>query len=325
MTIRFSEIDQFLRCEYAWFLRYRRNLVPKKPMAAPLLGSAVHAGVAAALCSRIDHMEEPLYSGQKVAAMYVRSSLTRIGPDAEEATIEEHEKAEETAPLIVEKILNAFPAERYETILFQGTPAVELELVGHDPPAIAHLDWVCRDTVTNLIWCVDWKIRGVLKEETEDLDLQAMVYQYLLAKNGVAVAGTMNVQVSADLPAVPKLNKDGSMSRSAIRTDWETYRLALVKARLNPRNYEDMERKLEKVKFMEVTLAPRSMEFLENVWNIVVVPVWGKMQSQKTFQRHLAKFNCARCQYIPLCLGGLRGDDQEWIAKNQYDKEMVNV
>lgn len=325
MTIRFSEIDQFMRCEYAWYLRYVLQLVPKKPAKAPLLGSAVHAGMAAALCSRVDGKLDPLYSGEQAAKGYVQESLAKIA-EPEDLDIQEHDDAEFKAPRIVARLLEAFPADKYQTVLFQGKPAVELELTneGEGPPAIAHLDWVMHEVDTGFNWIVDWKVRKTLQGESEDLDLQAMVYQRL-ARPVANIIGTMNVQVSAELPATPKVNKDGSMSRAAIRTDWETYRRALVAARLDPDDYLDMKDKLEQVEFLRPVKAARTPEFVDSVWDTVVVPVWQRMMNQTFWQRHLSKFNCSRCPYIPPCLGQLRGEDADWIIETQYNKEVTVI
>src|SRR5690606_13604945 len=48
-SLSVSQVSSWLRCHYEWYLGYEERLVRKDLKWAPALGSAVHAGIAAAL------------------------------------------------------------------------------------------------------------------------------------------------------------------------------------------------------------------------------------------------------------------------------------
>src|SRR5690606_11217669 len=48
-SLSVSQVLSWLRCRYEWHLNYEQRLVRKDLKWAPTLGSAVHAGIAAAL------------------------------------------------------------------------------------------------------------------------------------------------------------------------------------------------------------------------------------------------------------------------------------
>jgi hypothetical protein len=193
----------------------------------------------------------------------------------------------------------------YDGIPFQGT-----------------VDLVLKDK-DGAMWIVDHKFREKFKSpESEYFNLQMAIYQKVMLDKGLPVVGSLQYQIYPYAPAKPTINKDGSVSRAACSTDWDTYRQTVIEAGKDPDDYEQMKNKLETKKFEDAhsLRAFRSREELERVWSMVVMPVAKSLMIGNIKRIPIMSYPCMRCDYRELCTENLKGGDTEYIKSFNFHK-----
>jgi hypothetical protein len=171
-------------------------------------------------------------------------------------------------------------------------------------------------------WLTDFKTRGQLQDDSsEETNLQHPVYQYVATANGVPISGSVTFQIINKAPAIPKMNKDRTMSRSVIATDWDTYEAALIRNGLNPKLYLDVKAKLNK-EFVRVTRCFRSEEEVSRVWHSIILPAAWEMANGVQPIRSMGHFTCMNCAVRPICMASLKNyDTQEYLRGFTYDEK----
>ena len=321
--LSFSQISTYLRCHQEWWYAYQENLVPRMDARPLSLGSAVHMGLATALreyhCSRMS-VEDGVRKGVE---SWKEQELAR--GDLFEEEIEAVHQVAVDAEQIAIRTLRKLPIDEWETVTDPaGIPMIEyhftIPLKGWGG-FHGYIDWVGWHKPTGQIWLVDWKVRKSFQpHEAEEVNLQNAAYQYaifrVLRKPPV---GTITFQISGKPPAKPKLNKDGTMSRALVKTDWETYKVALLEAGLNPDDYLDMAEKLSTVEFFRPVKEYRTLDTVHRVWKEIIEPTAREIRrSNKIVVRNLGHRTCNGCAYRQLCLAELGGEDAEYIRETHY-------
>lgn len=323
----YSMLAEAETCRWRFKRRYVDGLRPLQPFRPPTLGTAVHLGIATRL--RGGDVENVL--GEWVAAELdkVRNS-TMLEQDADEAA-DMLLGAEMDACEIVNRWEEWVKLDEWETVHFLGEPLVEasffIELPGWRGLHFI-VDWVATHTPTGLTWVIDWKTKATIEQQDvssinrEDTNLQKAIYQYGLLQHGIKTAGSRIAQIKSAVPKHPKVNKDGSISRAAVSTDWPAYKAAIEAAGLDPEDYADMKIKYENSVWFAWTAAYRSERELNNIWEQVVVPrahqAAALALSGMDAPRALGSFSCGMCWAKSLCVEELRGGDTEFIMKTQY-------
>jgi len=286
----------------------------------PTLGSAVHYGLAKIilgeppelLSNHLVKWQEDYLAGR--GTLYLSEELDTLVQLREEAEA------------LVLRAIEFINLDQWETEQLNGEPMVEKELIvplfgwgGYH----GFLDWVAIDKNTGARWLIDFKVRKeMIPDESEEVNFQMATYQQLLAYHGLPTVGTINLQIQAKLPKIPKINKDGSVARSDIKTDWPTYRQTVIDSNNDPNDYLDMMEKLLLKEFFRKSLAYRGPQEVQNIWDEIVVPASLDMANQNTqdnlFYRNMNYMNCKMCGMTDYCLEDLRGGDIEFLLKTQY-------
>ena len=338
-SLSVSQVSSWLRCRYEWYLNYEERLARKDLKWAPALGSAVHAGIAAALLRKheLDKLGLPFDEHEiLVTAVYggveewAERALAFIDQGAvdEELFLATRDAVDQIAPqaiAIAHRTLQHIKVWEWRTLEDRhGRPMVEYHF---EVPLRGwrsfqgYVDWVGVHEPTGHKWLIDWKVRGQFQpDENEEINLQHAVYQFgLLRATGHFLDGTMTVQIADRAPQQPKLNKDGTMSRALIRTDWETYKAALLAAGLDPNDYLDMQEKLSTVEWVRISQHYRTMAEAQAVWEEVILPVAAEIRSKrKRIYRTLSPRVCRGCEYKELCFAELWGEDADYIRNAMY-------
>ena len=320
--LSFSQISTYLRCRQGWWYTYQENLVPRMDARPLSLGSAVHIGLATAL--REHHYGRMLVEDgvRKGVESWKEQELAR--EDLFEEEIEATHQVATDAEQIAIRTLRKLPIDEWETVIDPaGIPMIEYYftiLLKGWGGFHGYIDWVGWHKPTDQIWLVDWKVRKSFQpHEAEEVNLQNAAYQYaifqVLRKLPV---GTITFQISDKPPAKPRLNKDGTMSRALIKTDWETYKAALLEAGLNPDDYLDMAEKLSTVEFFRPVKEYRTLDTVRRVWEGIIEPTAREIRSNKIVVRNLGHRTCNGCAYRQLCLAELGGGDAEYIRETHY-------
>lgn len=347
-----SQVSEWLRCRYKYHLRYVRNIaarVSRRPME---LGSATHIGISAALhnlgkarlsvggaLSRKDVMRDTIAAADRAIEQWASDSVKRLGGH-ERMTEEEHEQYHEIskdAPVIVAELLADLKPHRWKTLRIKGEPLIERSLTcpivggskileGSNAAVIRKRwagfhgtpDWVFEDG--DGIWVLDWKIRKTFTpSEDEELSVQGYSYVKLVNMNGIPATGSVMAQIKAQVPSVPKLNKDGSVSRADIATTWEHYSNFVRSAGLDPNDYLDMKAKLENKQFRSLARVHRGENETHRFWQGIVTAAAWEIAARSDFNiRQFGMLNCRGCWARKFCLAELADHDTDFLLQTDY-------
>lgn len=311
MRISHSLLKNYQTCEFKTKVLNIDRVTVEEPwwdMKSRILGILCHAGMEGYLLGA-NHTE------------YIRRALKEFTfPDA--ITEADLDGMVNRAGSIVNRLVRWYqPKRRFTTMLMDGHELIDHKLVHPLPEPIgvftevvAKPDWVMRENETGSVWILDWKFSSDLSDpDIVRYDLQAALYQWVLARFGLDVRGTVMVRSLMEEPTIPQLNKDGTMSRRAIRCGWLDYKAALVDAGLNPADYHDMQTRL--LPFHQEFRNYRARREVDALWDYVIVPLARKMSSaiKQTddddghFVRHLDYRHCRWCAVRERCIAGLHG------------------
>lgn len=202
--------------------------------------------------------------------------------------------------------------------------AVELEF-GEDKPVqlqgdvylAGRIDLILRDDKGT--WLVEHKSHGEIPDEsTRFLNLQTVIYLTAAERLGYHLDGVLWNYLRTKTPTVPRLLKDGTISRAKnIDTDYETYLQAIKEAGQDPADYqEELERVSENVFYARKYL-PRSDRLAKSLLRDVVITA-HEMNKLKYYPHRNLGFHCRSCEYRELCEAELLGLDVEFIRKAEY-------
>lgn len=312
LKVTYSQIAAYLKCKKAWKYSYLDNLAPRVDRPAMQLGTLVHTYLEYALkndsvmCYPDEAVDEHLneyFNSRKMFDEELRYYSEDLGKKAKVIGQRAYENLTKDYEVISPKLVEYnFNYHISDSIIFVGK-----------------VDAVVRHKRTNTNWILDHKVRGTFQsEENEEFNLQNAVYQAVLMKEGIETVGSIGHQIFNDLPKIPKLNKDGTMSKAACKTDWETYKKSLLECSLDPLDYLEMKSKLDEVSFFNFLLAYRGKDELNNIWEEIVLPTIDEIAHGTDFTRSLSVWNCQSCQFKDLCLEQLRGQDTSYLLEHNF-------
>lgn len=327
-----TQLQAYLSCPRRWSYSYVEGLRPRTERPYLTAGRLIHRGFEAAMRLRADGCED-------VEAM-VNAGLLAIKEEAEEhalqfegQSVEVLSDAAREACEVFCEALPEFDPTRWDVMRVGGVPALELHFwtpCPHSEGLHGYVDAVLRERATGQVWCVDYKFRSRLaSEDDERFSLQRAVYARACRDLGVPVTGTLTWQRLRRCEAVPKVLRDGSMSRAKIMCTWPRYRGALIEAGLDPADYEEMEGKLAGVEMSREIREVRSDEMLERVWGQVVVPTAMEVRRRREWQPlgvpmqcvpALDPMRCRLCPYAELCQAELRGYDADFVRAEGFTR-----
>lgn len=327
-----TQLQAYLSCPRRWSYAYVEGLRPRTERPYLTAGRLIHRGFEAAMRLRAEGCED-------VKAM-VNAGLLAVKEEAEGYALEFDGQGVEVLSDAVREAcevfceaLPEFDPTRWDVMRVGGVPALELHFWTPCPYAgglHGYVDAVLRERATGQVWCVDYKFRSRLaSEDDERFSLQRAVYARACRDLGVPVTGTLTWQRLRRCEAVPKLLKDGTMSRAKVMCTWPRYREALIEAGLDPADYAEMEGKLAGVEMSREIREVRSDEMLERVWAQVVVPTAlevGHDREVTSMGMPLAcvpaldPMRCRLCPYAELCQAELRGYDADFVRAEGFTR-----
>lgn len=324
-SIRYSQVAEWLTCRYRWQVRNERHLVARVDAPAPQLGSAIHKALEYML------LRKAKGNAPKKWGTWARKGIEAWIAEYQELRELSEAELDELATIAIEaetialRAWDTFDPDQWEILVCDGKPMVEFEAqvpiapIGEYDTLECHFDLVARNTKTDLTWIIDFKTRAAFRgDDDQETNLQFIMYQFALRRLGVEVAGSMTYQIRNKVPAWPRLNVNGTMSRADIASDWPTYWAALVDAGLDPDDYADMQAKLEAKEWFRWSPAYRSDEEVLGVWNGVVRPAIRGIAAATSYQRSFGGFSCKICWARSLCLAELKGYDTDDLISAEY-------
>jgi hypothetical protein len=327
LDLSYTQIAEFLCCRYRYELRYGLGIRPRLREEAPSIGDLVHRIVADELWRQATGEAPPFTQTVEERWQFeqLRSFPFEVGSEAHNAYLSRLEGMRVDARGIAARAIGSLDFERYRTVIWEDQPMIERTLrTGSGIPArwdtyVGILDWVVEDRQSGGIWLIDFKVRKTLRSmQQEETNLQLASYQFLLSEIGIQTTGSIALQIKAEPPKRPAVNKDGSLSRARIATDWPTYLACLQERGLDPDEYLEMRDKLD-VEFVRSDPVYRKPAEYHAAWWDIIVPAAQELgRIGRASYRSLGSISCQFCDYAALCLEDLRGGDTDGIIRRDF-------
>ncbi len=298
------------------------------------LGSAGHAGLHAAVRrfasydkpmitpKQWGYIKDAMYGGINTWVDEWKTEHGRTGQEGQDATAVQLDEITQTASEITWKAIQDMELPRWETLRYRGEPILEMKFTCDFLPEIPFygtIDWAVKDREHGGNVVLDYKFREKMTSpEHEEVDLQMPVYQYLLDRNGIGTVGSVKYQIRAAAPRPPIMNKNKQMSRQAILTTWPIYKATLLANGLDPKDYREMEQKLDAKDFFRADRTYRNQFAVANVWHEIILPLGQLFAKSKTQVRHMHYLNCNGCWAREFCLAELRGEDTGFLLETNF-------
>lgn len=346
-TVSVSKLSTFNTCAAKYDLSYNLGLRKRSTDVEALsLGSAIHEGIAAGLKAFYEIQDhEELWAARLMDLVYDKAELAvRAWADkhrtekpqvpiiTEDGSLEyigdpvyhaEFNEMVETAVGVTNRVLFSLDLARNYRVVDDDSrvPLVEyklkVKLPGTGYTFVGIVDAVLENIQNGLIEVFDWKTRkNFIDDRQQDLEQQLALYQHVLRTMDIDAKVAVIYQIKPQLPAFPKRNKDGSMSRAKIASDWATYHSALVEQGLDPFDYTDMIDKLGDTEFFKPLRFVRLERVTQAYWNNMVEQV-KVLKRAKTFPMVLG-YPCRNCQFKNWCWSTLHGHNQESLLETEY-------
>lgn len=341
--ISVSQIQTFLSCRKKWEYNYIEELKPRIERAYLTIGKLCHKGMQVAMQWAWAYQRSNKDEDYKATGRWIEWRNAGIGAMGDEwrEYMEETPMLDEEIPDFNQTLLDAvsvfrqafeeFEPWKYEvvTLCDKGKPIPALELhfrVPCPPTKGLHgfIDAILKDKETGFLWCVDYKFRKSLaSDEDEAYNIQNAVYTYACMKMGVRITGTMTWQHLNTPASDPAILKDGKISKSKIKTTWEHYKDFCIKHDQDPKDYADMEEKLNDIEWYKITKEYRNTETVDRIWQQCVLPVARQIKiayRENVYNyRSMYPWNCSHiCPYGSICQAELRGYDADYIRNSEY-------
>lgn len=334
----YSQVRSFLSCENKWYTDKVLGIKAVEVKRAPTMGSAIHHAIAARINQEDINKQLKLFIEEKEKDILLKMELY---PDIEDDWTVVKAAILKDVPWIVDAWTKWVELDDWETIVDPTYgPMVERRMVTNVADTLTTpefefvwiADWVAKHKKTGLTWLVDWKSTTQFKDDRHhEFALQKMIYQYLLYEIDVEISGSRVAQIKPTSPAVPSINKNGSMSRSAIATTWDRYKESLMEAGLDPSEYVDMKEKLKSPSdWFQWSSAFRTIKECENAWDQIVIPTIQRMNYMrmwdKTPVRNLGSLDChTLCSVKLICMETLRGRPIDGLLDFGFERKDTNI
>ena len=323
-TISFTEVTSYRRCPKAWEYKYKQRLKRKKKHVRLLRGQILHEMLDAYINRKIHGLQYDGDDPWDILEYYAEE----FGSYFEEEK-EMHGDIPGDCGKIFEGYLRKYRKDkiRYEASELElrldlsalGTGAIEVEFVGF-------IDKIAVDPQKRR-WLMDHKFVKTIPtadDRFSELQLLLYVWVYGMINPKEALDGVCWDYGRAKAPTEPEILKSGALSkRKNLDCDVYTYRNAIRKAGLVEADYADMLQHLEGKEdtfFERVFLPTPGTDMIIEVVNDFLqttAEIQAKREDGRC-ARAMSPFNCATCEFRPLCEAEVRGLDADFIRKSEY-------
>lgn len=327
-TISHSQVSTWRECEQRWEYRYGQRLVSKRIERPLHLGSWVHA------CLEAHYKFGDWRRGHKVYLADYNKLFEeeKLMLDKGKSKKQSMDRADyEPLPSQVERIVRSYLW--YYRKHKEETLAVEVEYHLPREGYIQHgvIDRIYRDS-DGLIWVQDHKVWDdiPLTEGTlHTVDPQLTIYlEGAKEALGIEAAGVEYNYVRSSVPSFPSKNKDGSLSKSEVATDYPTAYRWLKENGYDPREYSDLLLPLMGASpFLRRHRLPRNEVVTARVladFDRSAAAIVGHVDTVRNIGRH-----CDWCPFQTLCRNELYGmstkalRDMNFVVEDKSKRKKV--
>lgn len=304
--ISWSEAKTWQRCPKQWDYKYGQNLVPIKKVRPLFFGNWVHAA-----------LESHYVEGDwKVGHARYLEEYEKLFEEEREELEGKKGPLPELVRRIMQSYLWYYRDDPWEVLYVEKEFKVKLK---GNIGVKGIIDLIVRDS-EGLIWVIDHKTASNIPEANafHAMDPQLMVYPWAAEKVlGVQPAGIIYNYVRSRPPSIPKLNKDGSLSKRKIATDYPTLVRFLKKNGYDPQDFKAQLRPLARQSpFLRRYRLPREKHVtLEILQDFLTTSL--QIQDHKRTPRVITR-DCVRCSYHDLCRAELNGFETGPMRKHMF-------
>ena len=279
----FSKVNSYITCPYQHYLRYTEKWYPKKKTRALDVGSAIHE-----------------------CCEYFRKG-----------------KIEEFNFNMTDEINLRLWFEyykKYSTIL-TDFEFVHIEKTYKCKGFIGIIDGLVKNKRTGKLWIYEMKTFSQMPNEFDRVFRpQPYIYYQQLKNKGIDVEGVVWEYVKSDLPKLPTVLKNGSLSKAM---NGNIIPDTIIEAcRINSLNVEDYRDLIEQSKiniqnFFDVKSRYITPEVAEKMFDEFKCIRTNKNNKKK----HMNTLTCKMCCYKDICLAELTGADSQFILEENYERK----
>lgn len=310
-----SRIKTYNRCPKQYDYKYNQLLEPKARVRPLYLGSWIHACLETHYKQgdwKVGHAEyvadwNKLFEEERTA---LRTRGKTVGPPF---------------PELVQRIMSSYlwytRNDKFKPYLIEQVLEVPTPLIVNGKRFIfkGRLDIIMEDE-EGLYWLWDHKSASTIPQPTafHAMDPQLMLYPWAAERQyDIKIAGIYYNYVKSKAPTIPKLNKDGSLSRRKISTDYPTLFRFLKREGYDPNDFADILRPMaRKSDFLRRYRMPREPQVTKEIV-LDALSVVKRIDDTKRWTRTITR-DCVRCPYVDLCRSELNGFDTELMRKEKF-------
>lgn len=316
-SVSWSEIKTFQRCPKQHEYKYIQRLVPRAKSRPLFMGSWVHAAL------QTHYAEGDWKRGHEV---FVKEWNSLFEEEQNELRSRRGKIVLKPFPEIVENIMRSYlfyyKDEGWETVAVEQEFEVDTPLVidGVRQRFKGIIDLVVRDP-QGLLWVIDHKTAGTIPEPTafHAMDPQLMLYPWA-AKEAWDwdVAGIYYNYVKSKPPTLPRINRDGSISRRRVVTDYPTLYRFLKANGFDPNDFRDQLLPLRKKSpYLRRYRYPREAVVTREIL-LDALSVTKHIRQDKRRSRTITRECSTMCSFHDLCRAELNGLDTTLMRKQSF-------
>jgi RecB family exonuclease len=322
-TISHSQLRSYRHCQQQWDYRYRQLLIPKREGRPLRFGNWVHTALQSHYRGenwRTGHEEylaeyNALFDEERLELD--RGSSRSKGP---------WEPLPNQVERVVRSYLWYYRNDGWKAIAVEVPFAMEVTLPdGRHVIIKGRIDLVVQDR-NGRYWVVDHKTTTDIPPETafHSMDPQLIIYPLAVEREmGLVVEGVIYNYIESKAPSLPKLNKDGTISKQEVKTDYPTlYRFLKANDR-DVMEYSEVLLSLqEQSPFLRRYRLPRTATVTERI--LAEAKYTTSEILDHTFVTRNVTRQCQQCAYENICRGDLFGLDTSFMREQFFVVEGVN-
>lgn len=326
VTVSYSEVDCFRRCNKRWEYRYKKGLKRIRKFARMFKGTILHE----MLNALIKHRMNKKYIGPDPWDVLENYALEYATYFEEEK--EEHGDIVGDCGMIFEGYMRKW---RKDPLKYEGSEVSVYFDISDKLRFVGFIDKIARDKQERR-WITDHKFVATIPTANDRFsELQLLLYVWAWNKThpDEPLDGVLWDYARSKAPHVPELLKSGKglTQRKNLDCDQHTYLRTIKKEGLDPADYVEMLEHLEGKEdtFYERVFLPKPSDhmikqitddFLQSAREIQGKRGKGK-DSRCTHSMN--PFNCNTCEFRPICEGEVRGHDIDFIIKSEYTQREI--
>jgi len=329
-TISYSEVSAYRRCPKSWEYRYKERIKRKRRGVRLLIGSILHEMLDAYIMPKIQRAEgNKSYEGADPWDV-----LENYAEQYSAYFEEERDKYGDiigNCGLIFEAYLRKYRRDELTYVASEFPIEIDLSQLGSNAIPVTVIGFIDKIAVDQQKrrWVMDHKfMKSIPSAEDRFSELQLLLYVWLygMQKPADKIDGVCWDYARSKPSTVPEVLKNGQLSkRKNLDCDPYTYLKTIRANGLNDADYVDM---LEHLEGKEETFFERVFLPLPGT-DMVVEVVSDFLQTTAEIQakredgrcaRSMSPFNCATCDFRPLCEAEVRGLDADFIRKSEYEE-----